>query len=119
MIFTFPFEHHYSTAVKLQKVNDLKECFIKSTTIGLPLLLQPTQKLKVADFSSDFYLLTTLLYGEGELAHYHIYTLQCGLLQLLDLLFHYGLKGQVRGEEPRPARIGKWHGRKELKSIDK
>lgn len=83
--------------------------------IGLPLPVQLTQKLKVADFFSDCYLLATLLYGEGELAHHHIYTLQSGLLQLLDLLFHYGLKGQVRGEEPRPARIGKWHGRQELK----
>lgn len=57
-----------------------------------------------------FYLLTTLLNGEGQFTHYHIYTLQCGLLQLLDLLFHYGLKGQVRGEQPRPVGIGRHHG---------
>lgn len=63
-------------------------------------------------FSLAFYLLTTLLYGGGEFAHYHIYTLQCGLLQLLDLLFHYGLKSQVRGEQPRPVGIGRRHGEK-------
>ena len=58
-------------------------------------------------FFLAFYLVTTLSNGGGEFAHYHIYTLQCGLLQLLDLLFHYGLKGQVRGEQPRPVGIGK------------
>lgn len=67
----------------------------------------------MAWFSLAFYLVTTLLYGGGEFAHYHIYTLQCGLLQLLDLLFHYSLKGQVRGEQPRPVGIGRRHGREE------
>lgn len=62
-------------------------------------------------FSVVFYLLTTLLYGEGEFAHHHVYTLQCGLLQLLDLLFHYSLKGQVRGEQTRPVGRGRRHGR--------
>lgn len=69
----------------------------------------------MALFSLEFYLLTTLLYGGREFTHYHIYTLQCGLLQLLDLLFHYGLKGQVGGEQPRPVGIGGWHGREEKK----
>lgn len=58
----------------------------------------------------EFYLLATLSYGGGEFAHHHIYTLECGSLQLLDLLFHYGLKGQVRGEQPRPVGIGRWRG---------
>ena len=49
------------------------------------------------------YLLATLSYGGGELADYHIYTLEGGHLQLLDLLFHYGLKGQVWGKETGPA----------------
>ena len=69
--------------------------------------------MRVARSSLAFYLVTTLLYGGGEFAHYHIYTLQCGLLQLLDLLFHYSLKGQVRGEQPRPVGIGRRHGRGE------
>lgn len=75
--------------------------------------------MNVVWFSLAFYLLATLLYGEGEFAHYHIYTLQCGLLQLLDLLFHYGLKGQVRGEQPRPVGIGGRHGRGEQKTQKK
>lgn len=60
-----------------------------------------------------FYLLTTFMNGGGEFAHNHIYTLQSGLLQLLDLLFHYSLKGQVRGEEPRPVGISRRHRREE------
>lgn len=52
--------------------------------------------------SQSFYLVTTFLNGDVEFIHYQIYTLECGPLQLLDLLFHYGLKGQVGGEEPRP-----------------
>lgn len=68
---------------------------------------------KVARFSLEFYLVATLSYGGGEFAHNHIYTLQCGPLQLLDLLFHYGLKGQVRGEQPRPVGIGRWQEEKE------
>ena len=54
-------------------------------------------------FSAWFYLVATLSYGGGELAHHHVYALQRGLLQLLDLLFHYSLKGQVRGEQACPA----------------
>lgn len=51
--------------------------------------------------------MTTLVYGGGEFTHNHIYTLQSGLLQLLDLLFHYSLKGQVRGEKPRPVEMSR------------
>lgn len=70
----------------------------KIPAISLPLPVRLTEITKVALFSLTFYLLATLLYGEGEFTHYHIYTLQCGLLQLLDLLFHYGFKSQVGGE---------------------
>ena len=53
--------------------------------------------------SAWFYLVATLSYGGGELAHHHVYALQRGFLQLLDLLFHYSLKGQVTGEQACPA----------------
>lgn len=67
-----------------------------------PICASNTGRENVLGLLWAFYLVTTLSYGGDEFADYHIYTLQCGLLQLLDLLFHYGLKGKVRGEQPRP-----------------
>lgn len=53
-----------------------------------------------------FYLLSALEDERGEFRHHQVYTLETRLLQFNNLLFHYGLKGQVRGEQPRPG--GSW-----------
>lgn len=42
----------------------------------------------------------------GEFRHHQVYTLEAGLLQFNNLLFHDGLEGQIRGEEPCPG--GSW-----------
>lgn len=47
------------------------------------------------------YLEGTLPDDCGDLGHHHVHTLQTGSFQFEDLLFHNGLEGQVRGEEPR------------------
>lgn len=47
------------------------------------------------------YLVGTLLDERGELGHHHVHALQTGRFQFEDLLFHHGLEGQVRGEQPR------------------
>ncbi len=53
-----------------------------------------------------YYLLCALVDERGEFSHHQIHTLEARLLQFNYLLFHDGLKGQVRGEEPRPG--GSW-----------
>lgn len=47
------------------------------------------------------YLIGTLPDERSELGHHHVHARQTGRFQFADLLFHNGLKGQVRGEEPR------------------
>lgn len=47
------------------------------------------------------YLDGTLHDERGQLRHHQIHTFQAGLFQFEDLLFDYGLEGQVRGEQPR------------------
>lgn len=69
-----------------------------------------------------FFLIPTILWGDHhdgppvrlgyldgalhderrELGHHQVHALKAGLFQFEDLLFDNGLKGQVRGEEPRP-----------------
>lgn len=50
------------------------------------------------------YLAGTLPDERSELGHHHVHALQTGSFQFEDLLFHDGLKGQVRGEQPRSER---------------
>lgn len=51
------------------------------------------------------YLDGTLHDERRELGHHQVHALKAGLFQFEDLLFDNGLKGQVRGEEPRPGDI--------------
>ncbi len=58
-------------------------------------------------FYSDFspaapgYLVATFPDEGGEFGHHQVHTFQAGLFQFADLFFHYSLKGQIRGEQPR------------------
>lgn len=47
------------------------------------------------------YLVGTFPDEGGDFGHHQVHTFQAGLFQFADLLFHYSLKGQVRGEQPR------------------
>lgn len=55
-------------------------------------------------FAPLVYLVGTLPDDCGDFGHHHVHTLQTGSFQFEDLLFHNGLEGQVRGEEPRSER---------------
>lgn len=50
---------------------------------------------------SPGYLVSTFPDEGGEFGHHQVYTFQAGLFQFADLFFHYSLKGQIRGEQPR------------------
>lgn len=50
---------------------------------------------------SPGYLVGTFPDEGGEFAHHQVHTFQAGLFQFADLFFHYSLKGQIRGEQPR------------------
>lgn len=47
------------------------------------------------------YLVATFPDEGGEFGHHQVHTFQAGLFQFADLFFHYSLKGQIRGEQPR------------------
>lgn len=60
------------------------------------------------------YLLSTLFNDHGQLWDHQINTLQTGLFELYNLFFHYGFKGHVRREEPRPAPCRKYEQQGEI-----
>lgn len=51
--------------------------------------------------SAPGYLVSTFPDEGGEFGHHQVHAFQAGLFQFANLLFHYSLKSQVRGEQPR------------------